>query len=119
MLLTLPPDDPRPLYQQIAAAVRRALVEGELAPGTALPAGRDLATALGVNLDTVQRAYRLLADEGLVNARVGRGTRVVDDPPLDALALQRDVDSLVARARALGIGTHELLDMVGRTAAMS
>ncbi len=117
MLLTLPPDDPRPLYRQIASAVRRALVDGELAPGAALPAGRDLATALGVNLDTVQRAYRLLADEGLVSARVGRGTRVVDHPPLDALALQDDVESLVTRARALGVGSRELHDMVARAAA--
>lgn len=117
MLLTLPPDDPRPLYRQIASSVRRALADGEISPGQALPPGRDLATALGVNLDTVQRAYRLLADEGLVTVRVGRGTRIVDDPPLAELALQDDVEGLVARARALGIGPRELHELVARAAA--
>lgn len=116
MLLSLPPDDPRPLYRQIASAVRRGLAEGELEPGSALPAGRDLASALGVNLDTVQRAYRLLADEGLVTARVGRGTRIVEDPPLAALELQDDVERLVSRARALGVGLDELRGMVTRAA---
>lgn len=116
MLLTLPPDDPRPLYRQIASAVRRALADGELRPGSALPPGRDLATALGVNLDTVQRAYRLLADEGLVSVRVGRGTRIVDDPPMEQLALHDEVESLVARARTLGVGPGELQDLVARAA---
>lgn len=116
MLLALPDDD-RPLYQQIAAAVRGALLRGELEPGERLPPGRQLAEALGVNLDTVQRAYRLLADEGVVASRVGRGTRIVDTPPLSLLNLDREVEVLVARARSAGVSTPELLALVRRVAA--
>jgi GntR family transcriptional regulator len=117
VLLTLRDGDGRPLYRQIASALRRAIAEGQLAPGERLPPGRELADALDVNLDTVQRGYRLLADEGLVVARVGRGTRVVDDPPVAALALHADVEALVARARSLGIGAPELRDMVEEAAS--
>lgn len=113
------PDDDRPLYLQIAAAVRRALAEGRVHAGDRLPPGRDLADALGVNLDTVQRAYRLLAEEGVVTSRVGRGTRVVDSPPLAELDLRDDVEALVARSRALGMDLDELVAVVRRVAGAS
>ena len=116
MLLRLPDDD-RPLYRRIAAAVRGALVQGEVAPGERLPPGRELAQALGVNLDTVQRAYRLLAEDGLVTSRVGRGTRVVDAPPLSVLQLEEQVAHVVDRARAAGVTTEELVALVVRLAA--
>ena len=115
MLLTLPDDD-RPLYQQIASAVRGALLRGELEPGDRLPPGRELAQVLGVNLETVQRAYRLLADEGVVTSRVGRGTRVVDAPRLSILDLDREAERLVRHARRAGVSTDELLDLVARVA---
>ena len=111
MRLTLADDD-RPLYRQIASAVRHEVAAGRLAPGERLPAGRDLAVALDVNLDTVQRAYRLLADEGVVVARVGRGTRIADDPPLARLALVDDVDTLIGRARSVGLGVEDLVTML-------
>lgn len=112
MLLRLDADDPRPLYHQIAAAVRRAIVDGELAPGDRLPPGRDLAEALGVNLATVQHAYRQLAEEGLVVSRVGRGTRIVDTAEQDLVALSEAIQEVVERARRLGIDGQELADMV-------
>jgi DNA-binding transcriptional regulator YhcF (GntR family) len=117
LLLKLAPDDARPLYRQIATAVRRALAEGDLVPGERLPAGRDLADALGLGLDTVQRAYRLLADEGLVVSRVGRGTQVRADLRIEELELLPQVERLVERARRLGVGVDELATLVRRVAA--
>ena len=116
MLLTLPDDD-RPLYQQIASAVRGALLRGDLNSGDRLPPGRELAQVLDVNLDTVQRAYRLLADEGVVTSRVGRGTRIVDAPPLPVLDLDQEVEQLVDHARTTGVTTTQLLELVARVAA--
>ena len=104
-----------PIYLQIASGVRAALVDGRLAPGDRLPAGRELALALDVNLDTVQRAYRLLADEGLVVARVGRGTRIIDDVNRDEIDLRQHIADLVSRATAVGISTRQLADMIRST----
>ncbi|MBK5221905.1 MAG: GntR family transcriptional regulator [Acidimicrobiia bacterium] len=101
-----------PLYLQIAAGVRGSVLTGNLVAGQRLPPGRELAAGLGVNLETVQRAYRLLVDEGLLVSRVGRGTRVVDDVDTDALALRRQISDLVDRAAELGIGSARLATMV-------
>lgn len=112
MLLRLADDDPRPLYEQIASAIRARVADGTLVAGDRLPAGRDLATATGVTLQTVQRAYRTLAEEGTVTARVGRGTTIAPDVDPDIAALTDEVDRLIARARSLGTPRTELTRLV-------
>ena len=62
----------RPLEDQIAAALRQALAQGEIGPGDELPSVRQLAGDLGVHWNTVARAYRRLADERLLIVRRGR-----------------------------------------------
>lgn len=112
MLIEIDLTDGTPLYSQIAAGIRRALSSGQLAPGDRLPTGRELAEALDVNLETVQRAYRSAADEGLVVSRVGRGTRVADDVDLDRVTLRRDIEALIETAAAAGITQCQLSEMV-------
>ena len=56
---------PDPLYRQIRDEVVRGIAQGELAPGDALPSVRNLASDLGINLHTVNKAYALLRDEGV------------------------------------------------------
>lgn len=112
MLLSIDHDDVRPLYLQVAASVRRAVVAGELAPGAPIPTTRDAAAALGVNPETIQRAYRQLADEGLVVARVGRGTRIHPDVDLDALGLDVAIGTLVARAHHIGLSREDLAQRI-------
>jgi 2-aminoadipate transaminase len=65
-----------PLYKQICASLREAILSGELAEGTRLPTERALASELGVNRTTVMNAYNELASEGLIEGHVGRGTLV-------------------------------------------
>jgi len=66
----------RPVYQQIADAVRAAIASQRLADGARLPTIRQLARQLGVHRDTVATAYEALAAEGVVESAVGRGTFV-------------------------------------------
>ena len=61
----------RPVYQQIMAAIRGAILKGELSPGGKVPSVRDLATQAQVNPNTMQRALTELEREGLL---VGGGT---------------------------------------------
>ena len=69
-----------PVYQQIAAQLRRQIERGEWAPGDRLPAIRTLAKELGLHRDTVALAYEQLARAGWVDARVGAGTFVCPAP---------------------------------------
>jgi DNA-binding transcriptional regulator YhcF (GntR family) len=72
----LDPTDPRAPYQQVANALRAAILTRKLAPGEKLPSGAQLARRYGVARMTVQQAVRLLRDEGLVVSRQGSGVYV-------------------------------------------
>ena len=67
----------RGLTGWLADAIRAAIMDGRLRPGTPLPATRLLAGDLGVSRGVIVEAYQRLADEGLVSARPGAGTRVL------------------------------------------
>lgn len=69
-------DSPKPLEEQIVVGLRQALAQGTLVPGAELPSVRQLAGDLGVHWNTVARAYRRLADEGVLLVRRGRGAVV-------------------------------------------
>ena len=75
-MLVLRLDAPEPLVDQIVTGLRGAIARGELVPGDALPTVRQLAADLGINLNTVARAYRTLEADGLVTAVRGRGSVV-------------------------------------------
>src|SRR6266581_759852 len=75
-LIQLDRSQSTPLYQQICAKLREAILGGQLPEGTRLPTERALAKELGVNRTTVMNAYNQLASEGLLEGHVGRGTLV-------------------------------------------
>jgi DNA-binding transcriptional MocR family regulator len=68
------PTDGTPIFQQILAALHRAISDGELEPGTRLPPQRQLAKRLGVSVGTITRAYEEADRRGLTIGHVGRGT---------------------------------------------
>lgn len=65
-----------PRYAQLARALKRAILEGQLPAGALLPATRVLATQLGLSRNTVLTAYEMLCAEQLAVARGGSGTFV-------------------------------------------
>ena len=66
-----------PLYEQIIQQLNALIEDGEISPGEQLPTTRQLAVQLGINFNTVARAYRLLDQEGLISTQPGRGTFVL------------------------------------------
>jgi GntR family transcriptional regulator len=67
-----------PAYLQIVRRLERQATSGRLHPGDQLPTVRGLADDLGLNFNTVARAYRLLQQAGVVSAQRGRGTYVIE-----------------------------------------
>jgi GntR family transcriptional regulator len=105
------PSSPVALHEQVAAAVRRAIADGEAAPGDRLPPARDLAAVLGVNANTVLRGLRTLRDEGLVEFRRGRGVTVSGTGP-ERSAVVVKARELVALARRHGYRPEELAEII-------
>jgi GntR family transcriptional regulator len=101
---------PAPLHDQVAARIRRAIAEGEAAPGERLPLAKDLAAVLGVNKNTVLRALHLLREEGLLEFRRGRGITVAGTPQRGAV-LTRTRD-LIEFARHHGFGREEVIQII-------
>lgn len=111
MLLRIDPTDGSPLYTQIAAAVRRAIADGDVCEGDRLPPARELALALDVNMHTVLRAYAELRQEGIIEMRRGRGS-VVRQGAATRADLIRLTGELVNEARRQGLDRKDLIKLV-------
>ncbi|MFZ2964949.1 MAG: GntR family transcriptional regulator [Rhodoglobus sp.] len=107
MLLTIDPASGVPLFEQLAAGIRAQVIAGSVVSGERLPAARELAESLDVNVHTVLHAYQLLRDEGFLDLRRGRGA-VVTARAHDYAQLAGDIERVVAEARRLEIGPSAL-----------
>jgi GntR family transcriptional regulator len=107
-------NDPRPLEDQIAVGLRQAIAQGEVGPGEDLPSVRQLAGDLGVHWNTVARAYRKLADEGLLTVRRGRGAVTRDQPRTHArmsrVALRDRFSDAVAAGLLGGLSRKDIAE---------
>src|SRR5580765_3643003 len=107
MLLHINPASVAPSFEQLAASVRTEAAAGRLRPGDRLPAAREVAASLGVNLHTVLHAYQDLREEGLVEMHRGRGA-VVTDAAQGLASLHSEIRSLARSARALGLSPNAI-----------
>ena len=111
-ILTVEWSSDEPVYEQIARQIREQVVSGALAPGAPLPPVRTLASDLGVNLNTVARAYRLLEEQGFVRIRHRSGAEVAAPAPRpDGAARDRlrgELREVLARLRQAGVPAEEI-----------
>ena|SRR5690554_1336719 len=96
-----------PIYSQIVRAIRLAMARGELTRGDRLPAARELAASLDVNMHTVLRAYSELRDSGDIELRRGRGAVVLRLAQADP-AVKAAIRDLLDLARSRGVSIREL-----------
>jgi DNA-binding transcriptional regulator YhcF (GntR family) len=75
-----------PIGVQLAWALRTRIGDGDFVPGQRLPGMRDLAEAIGVNLNTVRAVYQRLEQEGLIESQQGSGTFVAPSGPQGSAA---------------------------------
>lgn len=81
MFLRVDANDKNPIYQQVVDGIKALIARGNLREGMTLPSVRQVASDLGVNLNTIAFAYRQLRDEGLVTVRHGAGAVVSSRRP--------------------------------------
>ena len=93
-----------PIYEQLYNGISELISSGRLAAGERLPAVREVAKSLGINPNTVQKAYFLLEQAGLINSIPAKGSYVADSTTalaaLKTQALERLGAELSAAKRA-------------------
>lgn len=125
MVIRIDQKSEEPLYLQLRSQIIAAIARGELEPGAALPSVRALASDLGINLHTVNKAYAVLRDEGYVLMR-GRSGAYIADPCEDDRADRAQIElakmedglfELALAHRARGGSWGEFLECAQRQAA--
>lgn len=112
------PADGLPIYLQIVRYVERGVAAGTIADGEELPSRRVLSAQLGVNPNTVQKAYRLLEEEGLITSRSGAKSEVCAPPDraeaLRAKLLEQEITGFVRSLRQSGLEKEAALELIDR-----
>lgn len=111
---------PVPIFQQIVDQVTEAVVAGRLEEDEALPSVRTLAEQLTINVNTIVKAYAILAQEGIIEAR---GTRGYFVPPRRQLYIKAErrrrldplLRSVLSMALRLGYTPEEIVEHVEDT----
>lgn len=103
-----------PIYAQLVERIQHRIASGILKPGDQLPTVRQLAADLGINFNTVARAYRLIDKAGLISTQQGRGTYVLEKLPrhrarkLRREALEALTGKFLSEAAQLGFSVDEI-----------
>ena len=109
-------EDGIPIYLQIILYIKRCIIGGTIADGDELPSRRVLSALLGVNPNTIQKAYKMLEDEGLIQSHSGAKSYVAADP--DAVArvkaelLENDVLNVINAMKQTGLSKGEALALI-------
>lgn len=105
-----------PIYQQILLFLKREAVAGTIRDGDELPSRRVLSALLGVNPNTVQKAYRMLEEEGLIASHSGaKSLMVLDEETLRRVRgelLEADAKSVVNAMKQMGLTKEEALALI-------
>ena len=110
------PKSKQPLYEQLVEQLRRQLILGGMEAGAAMPSVRQLATELGINPNTIQKAYRRMEEEGMIISVPGRGSFVSDDLA-DMLKRQRaeqleQTRQMISLCREMGLSKNTINEIV-------
>ena len=112
------PVEGSPLYRQIIRHVQRGLAAGTIRFGDELPSRRTLSALLGVNPNTVQKAYRLLEEDGIISSHTGAKSLVAADEAtvehVRRQLLAEEAGALVRAMREMGVDREEALAEVRR-----
>ncbi|MDD4075087.1 MAG: GntR family transcriptional regulator [Eubacteriales bacterium] len=103
-----------PIYEQLVTRIRTLALGGVFAPGEKIPSVRQLSGELGINPNTVQRAYNTLYQQGVIDTAPGKGNFISND--MEALRLQQkkalfaDLTRAVHALREAGVSCEQALE---------
>ena len=109
-------EDGTPIYLQIILFVKRGIIAGLICDGDELPSRRVLSALLGVNPNTVQKAYRMLEEENLIQSHSGAKSYVVLNGAVKerirSELLESDAKSVVSAMRQMGLSKEDAVALI-------
>ena len=109
-------EDGTPIYLQIIKYLKQGVVSGAVADGDELPSRRVLSALLGLNPNTVQKACRMLEEEGLLVSHAGAKSCVRVTPELRervrAELIRSDAVAAASAFRRMGVPQEEAIVLV-------
>lgn len=108
--------DGSPIYVQILRHIKRGVVAGTIRDGDELPSRRMLSALLGVNPNTVQKAYRMLEEEGLMQSHSGaKSLMQLDGAKIELVRIeltQGIAGELTAALKHMGLSCAQALSLI-------
>ncbi len=105
-----------PIYQQILLYIKRGIIAGSIVSGDELPSRRVMSALLGINPNTVQKAYRMLEEEGLITSHSGAKSYVdVTEEKTQQIRkelLQNDAKSIVSTMKQMGLSKLDAIKLI-------
>lgn len=105
-----------PIYLQILRHIKRGVVAGAIQNGDELPSRRVLSALLGINPNTIQKAYKALEDEGLIESRAGAKSYMSLDvdktEKIRIQLLENDVGSIVSSLKQMGLSKEDAVSLI-------
>ncbi len=110
--------DGPPIYLQIISHVKHGIVAGGIAHGHEMPSRRVLSVQLGVNPNTIQKAYRMLEEEGLILSQPGAKSYIQLSPTaiqsLREGLLNQEISAMIGTLKSTGITKQEALALLAQ-----
>lgn len=109
-------NDKEPIYHQIIEFVKKSVALGELKAGDKLPSVREMSQALGVNPNTLQRAYGELERIEITYTKRGKGSYIREDE--DGISKLRDemakeiIEKFFEDMKSIGVNKKEVMRMI-------
>ena len=109
-------EDGSPIYMQIVRYVKGQIAAGAAENQEEMPSRRVLSALLGVNPNTVQKAYRILEEEGVIQSHTGAKSFLsVDEPDRERIRkelLEREAGALIETMKGAGLSREETLRLI-------
>lgn len=107
-----------PIYEQIRRGIIIGLAKGKISPGDKLPSVRDMAENIGINLHTVNKAYKLLEADGVLTMDRRYGSLITEDiNPMEAYdegKIESELDLLIAIAKLKGSKKEDFIKNINK-----
>ena len=114
-MFTINYQSPTPVYKQLYENVIRLVSFGALKPNDKLPPVRTLAGELGINPNTVSKAYSMLENDGYIYSAVGRGSFIsenFDSREAEKIKIKKELKESLLSAFGSGVKREEILEIL-------